>query len=217
MADPADIPIVEDTKFLRPPQPFIWQEYIPHAITLLVLAAVGAAAFLLVRRRLRNGPNPKARALRALERAAAQRAERGDFWYVLRGNRILRDFFQDAFSIEAPAQTSRQFLESASRLTLLDEPEREWLATYLEQCDRIRFAGSPADPDTLNTVHETATGLVRRLYRLKKTGEAALPPAETPSPFLPGTPVPAPADDDFTHSGNRPDEIADPSTRHDHA
>lgn len=215
MADSSTISIVEDVRFLRPPQPFIWQDYIPLAVGLLCTAGTLALAAYLIRRRIRNGPNAKVRALRALHHARTRREERGDFWYLLRSNRILRDFFQAMFDIEAPAQTSRQFLESIRQVSILDEQDRAWLTEYLNDCDRIRYAGHALEEGSLTTFNERVELLITSLYGKKKHTKTALitVPEET-SPFLPGTPVPVLSEGDeveiFTHSKPEMDSLEAP-------
>ncbi len=214
MAETSTIEIVEDIRFLRPPQPFIWQDYIPHAISLVAVISVATLATYLIRKRIRNGPNPKARALKALTRAQTQHQERGSFWYLLRSNRILRDFFQDIFDIEAPAQTSRQFLDSIQHVSILAPEDQQWLTEYLEVCDQIRYAGKSLDESLLPTFDARAVQLITRLYQKKKQAkQSIILEPEDISPFLPGTPVPVLSDDDdFTHSKTEVDVHEVPAT-----
>ncbi|MDF3128146.1 hypothetical protein P0Y35_02935 [Kiritimatiellaeota bacterium B1221] len=214
MAEASTLEIVEDVRFLRPPQPFIWQDYIPHAISLAVVIFLTSLAVYFIRKRIRNGPNPKALALKALTQAQTLREARGNFWYLLRSNRILRDFFQDIFEIEAPAQTSRQFLASLKQVSILAPEDQQWLTEYLETCDQIRYAGKTLDDTLLTTFDARAVQLITQLYQKKKHAkQSIILEPEDVSPFLPGTPVPELSDDDhFNHSKSEVDLHEAPAT-----
>jgi len=200
--------LVEDIRFIRPPQPFLWETYIPHVVGTVLGLATCYIAFLLIRRRIRNGPSPKTRALRTLRKAARRRIEGGEYWYLLRTNRILRDFFQGTFGLDASAQTSEQLVGSLEHVSILKDDERAWLESYLKECDRIRYAGENRTADTLGHFEQRATPLIKRLHRQKrKLRKASYEPPPEPSPFLPGTPHPVFSEnDDFLESSTQEDD-----------
>ncbi len=184
--------IIEANEFVHPPRPFIWQDYIEVGLIALGVLAVLALLVWIMRRRIKRGPTAKAAALKAFKRAKAQWPERGAFWFTLRCNRILRDFFQRVFKIDSAAQTSREFLEATRLLNVLDETQRSWLEDYLQQCDKIRYAGGATSDQTLETFHQTAVELVKVVYRRQKAKPTEAAEPEAINPFLPGTPIPDP-------------------------
>ncbi len=184
--------LIEAREFVHPPRPFIWQDYVVEASYALGTIAVLALVAWLVVRIIKRGPTPKRRALRAFRRAGHLREDRGPLWFTLRCNRILRDFFQNVFSINAAAQTSREFLEGVLRLNVLDDEQQAWLEEYLARCDEIRFSAGKSDTETLDRFYEAAIALVKSVYRRQKSNPALVPEPELVSPFLPGTPIPDP-------------------------
>jgi hypothetical protein len=53
---------------------------------------------------------------------------------------ILRYYIEDRFQIQAPEQTTPEFIEAASKYGVFSEAQETFLADFLRQCDRIKFA-----------------------------------------------------------------------------
>lgn len=53
---------------------------------------------------------------------------------------ILRYYIEDRFHIQAPEQTTPEFIEAAAKCSLFSEGQEAFLAEFLSQCDRIKFA-----------------------------------------------------------------------------
>lgn len=184
--------IIEVTEFVHPPRPFVWQDYLDEAGYILAAATVLVLLIWLIRFRIRKGPTPLKRALKAYSRARAERAARGPLWFTLRSNRILRDFFHFLFDIEAPALTSREFLDEVVRLNVLSGERKKWLEEYLQSCDKIRFAAGEVTEEELDEFYQKAVDLVKSVYRRQRAHPSEPETAAEKSPYLPGTPVPDP-------------------------
>lgn len=53
---------------------------------------------------------------------------------------ILRYYLEDRFHLRAPEQTTQEFLADAMRFGVLTEVQQAFLAAFLHQCDRVKFA-----------------------------------------------------------------------------
>lgn len=62
-----------------------------------------------------------------------------DIFYVDLSS-ILRYYVEDRFRIRAPEQTTQEFIEDAASQGVFSEVQQQFLAEFLRQCDRIKFA-----------------------------------------------------------------------------
>ena len=80
------------------------------------------------------------RRLAELEARGAPDAEAADAWFVeLSG--VIRAYVEGRFWLRAPELTTEEFLAEARRLAALTAEHRELLGSFLERCDRVKFAG----------------------------------------------------------------------------
>jgi hypothetical protein len=108
-------------------------------------AVAGVITFLLLRERRVRRSQVSAwelaiRRLAELEARGAPDAEAADAWFVeLSG--VIRAYVEGRFWLRAPELTTEEFLAEARRLAALTADHRELLGSFLERCDRVKFAG----------------------------------------------------------------------------
>lgn len=113
------------------------------------MAVAAAAALLAVWRYRRRGAPAAAAVLPAWEvalnrlRELNQRDLPGmgklDLFYVDLSS-ILRYYIEDRFLIQAPEQTTPEFIEAAATRGVFSDAQQQFLSEFLRQCDRIKFA-----------------------------------------------------------------------------
>ncbi len=148
---------------------------------LLVLVAVG---FVLWRRRARHRIRitayDKAMArLAKLEGRGLPGADEADAWYVeLSG--IVRRYLEDRFALRAPELTTEEFLHVAQHSRELTREHRALLSSFLEGCDRVKFAGyRPAENESRDAIASARQFLAetRLVEEPKRSGAKESPPA----------------------------------------
>lgn len=108
-------------------------------------AVAGVITFLMLRERRVRKSQVSAwelaiRRLAELEARGAPDAETADAWFVeLSG--VVRAYVEGRFWLRAPELTTEEFLAEARRLAALTADHRELLGSFLERCDRVKFAG----------------------------------------------------------------------------
>jgi len=122
-----------------------WWPYATAAAVALVLAVGGVVGL----RRLRERRAVLARLsaydhaiarLTALEAKGAPDEAATDGWFVELSS-IVRRYLEDRFGLRAPELTTEEFLQEARRAPALTPAHREQLTAFLEECDRVKFAG----------------------------------------------------------------------------
>lgn len=121
-----------------------------RALALGVAALGGMVAAMLwfrgSRRRVRITAYDKAiKRLRALEARGLPGKDQADAWYVELSS-IVRRYLEDRYGLRAPELTTEEFLRVARDSRELSEPHRAILTSFLEDCDRVKFAGYEPDP-----------------------------------------------------------------------
>jgi hypothetical protein len=145
------------------------------ASLVLVLGAGGLLLFftLRTRRRIqqqRSAYDEAVSALRALEDRGAPDAEAADAWFV-ELSAIVRRYLEQRYQIRAPELTTEEFLLVATVRPELYEDHRGFLSSFLERCDRVKFAGHRPDAEkSLATLAEAREFVEDTRLRL---GEAA--------------------------------------------
>lgn len=116
-------------------------------VSLALCAAAALIGLLLWRRRGRDLPALPAAPpweialgrLRELKRRALPEAGKIDAYYVDLST-ILRYYIEDRFHIHAPEQTTPEFLETAAQERVFSDAQQAFLAGFLLECDRVKFA-----------------------------------------------------------------------------
>src|SRR5262249_53305862 len=127
--------------------PAAWRFWLVFAAASLATAVLGFVGWNAWRRRARPlhqiaPPPPYRVALDAINRIeAAGYLERGDvdrFYTELSG--VIRRYIEGQFGLRAPEQTTDEFLQDLARQPILLRSHRDALASFLEQCDLVKFA-----------------------------------------------------------------------------
>jgi hypothetical protein len=136
-------------------------------------AIAGVITFLMLRERRVRKSQVSAwelaiRRLAELEARGAPDAETADAWFVeLSG--VIRAYVEGRFWLRAPELTTEEFLAEARRLAALTGDHRELLGSFLERCDRVKFAGwRPEAGESLELL-----GVARSFVADTVPGEAA--------------------------------------------
>jgi hypothetical protein len=134
-----------------------WWPFAAGAAGLLVVAVGG----IVLVRRLRERRSAQARIsaydeaiarLAALEAGGAPDADRADAWFV-ELSMIVRRYLEGRFALRAPELTTEEFLSEARRAAELTPAHRDQLTSFLERCDRVKFAGyRPDEGESLATL-----------------------------------------------------------------
>jgi hypothetical protein len=130
----------------------------------LVLVSGGLLLFraLRARRRIeqqRSAYDDAVTALRALEDRGAPDVEAADAWFV-ELSAIVRRYLEQRYEIRAPELTTEEFLQVATARPELREDHRGLLSSFLERCDRVKFAGYRPDAQESLATLAAARGFV---------------------------------------------------------
>lgn len=77
--------------------------------------------------------------LTALEASGMPGPDEADEWYVDLSS-VVRRYLEDRFALRAPELTTEEFLREARRSGALTDAHRGLLSSFLEGCDRVKFA-----------------------------------------------------------------------------
>jgi hypothetical protein len=118
-------------------------------------AVVFAARGYRARRRIavqRSAYDEAMAHLRALSDRGPPGDAAADAWFVeLSG--IVRRYLEQRFEVRAPELTTEEFLQVATTRPELTAEHRRLLTSFLERCDRVKFAGyRPAPGESLDTL-----------------------------------------------------------------
>jgi hypothetical protein len=97
--------------------------------------------------------------LRALEDDGPPAAEAADGWFVAL-SAIVRRYLEQRYEIRAPELTTEEFLLVATARPELSSEHRALLTSFLERCDRVKFAGYRPDADESLATLKAARGFV---------------------------------------------------------
>lgn len=97
--------------------------------------------------------------LRALEQDGAPEAAAADAWFVTLSS-IVRRYLEQRYDIRAPELTTEEFLQVTAARAELTAEHRALLMSFLERCDRVKFAGYRPDADESLATLKAARGFV---------------------------------------------------------
>jgi hypothetical protein len=97
--------------------------------------------------------------LHALEVQGAPDAAAADAWFVAL-SWIVRRYLEQRYDIRAPELTTEEFLQVATARPELTGEHRVLLTSFLERCDRVKFAGYRPDSDESLATLGAARGFV---------------------------------------------------------
>jgi len=118
---------------------------------LAILAGAAALAGLILHWRRRAAERARITAydkamgrMMALEQRGFPSPDHADAWYVELSD-IVRRYLEDRYGVRAPELTTEEFLQEAHRAAELSASHREVLSSFLERCDRVKFAAYHPD------------------------------------------------------------------------
>jgi hypothetical protein len=130
--------------FEPPVDVFPWPAWMVATAAGLTLLLIGLALWLIVRwvkkRPAPPPPTPREVALAELSRARGQIETLDPYAFSILVSDSLRRYLAAQFQLRATEQTSPEFLESVRSHPRFSQEETALLATFLEQCDLIKFA-----------------------------------------------------------------------------
>jgi len=142
----------------------------PLSITLAVLAGLVLLGLLVFGLRqwfkrprpLPPPPDPVQTALKALDKlagAAGEALSPKEFAAAVAG--VIRRFLESKHGLEAPRQTTEEFLESIERSNRFVLPVREQMRVFLGLCDGLKFSRVDASEETRKELLKSAFKLVQ--------------------------------------------------------
>ena len=97
--------------------------------------------------------------LQSLEDKGPPESEAADAWFVAL-SAIVRRYLEQRYEIRAPELTTEEFLLVATARPELSTEHRALLTSFLERCDRVKFAGYRPDADESLATLKAARGFV---------------------------------------------------------
>lgn len=152
------------------PLPFGTLTPLHAAAAILILAALAAAGFYLLRRKIRI-PTPQEKALEALARLRVEVNKGDDHEFGVLVSDVLRRFLGEALGLSAPRQTTEEFLQSLSGSLRFLPAEQEALAGFLSHADRLKYARGEATPEQRLFLIQAAESFVKGGARPEGTVE----------------------------------------------
>ena len=181
---PAPTNTVAGTADIRPikppvavPNPWAWVFWTGGI--LLALAVIGAAiAFWAATRKRRAIPPIVPPHIRARQRLDAALLLIGDpRAFCIAVSDAVRIYLEERFNLRAPERTTEEFLRDLQKTPALTQQQKASLATFLEQCDLVKFARFEPPETLLRELHESALRLVHETqYEAKPALPADMPP-----------------------------------------
>jgi hypothetical protein len=130
-----------------------------------LLIAIGVVLWIVLRdRAVRRGRisawELAMRRLADLEARGAPGGEDADGWFV-ELSAVVRAYVEGRYRLRAPELTTEEFLLEARRIPDLGDGHRDLLGSFLERCDRVKFAGWRPEADESLTVLGSARDFVQ--------------------------------------------------------
>lgn len=113
------------------------------------------------------------RDLYALEEAQYPAESLDQFYQKL--SMILRRYIEGQFALPAPEQTTEEFLSSINDSDIFDVKEKEFLSSFLRECDGIKFAGQET---SIQASREAITAVRVFINEARRKEETTAPEGE---------------------------------------
>jgi len=121
----------------------LWETPLPYII-ITALAVISLLAFFYARKRLKKSapsqPTAYESALAQLQQARTLMQEKKDKAFSSVVSNAIRHYIEKRFAINAPEQTTEEFLAAASQHPLLKGEAFAQLSQFLQLCDVVKFA-----------------------------------------------------------------------------
>jgi hypothetical protein len=184
-APPNTAASTNDIRPIKPPvavpNPWTWVFW--TAGILLALALVATALMLLIAKQKRRAiPIPIPPHVRARQKIDAALLLIGDARaFCIAVSDAVRVYLEERFNLRAPERTTEEFLRDLQKTSVLTAQQKESLASFLEQCDLVKFARFEPPESLLRELHEAALRLVHET-QYESLAAQNLPPDMPPIP-----------------------------------
>ena len=178
--------LVAGTNDIRPikppvavPNPLAWAFWVGGIVLTLALIAAAIGFWLATRKRRAIPPlvPPHIRARQKLDAALLLIGDPRAFCIAV--SDAVRVYLEERFNLRAPERTTEEFLRDLQKTPALTQQQKASLATFLEQCDLVKFARFEPPETLLRELHESAQRLVH------ETQYEAVPSLPTDMPPIP--------------------------------
>ncbi|CAA6691403.1 MULTISPECIES: hypothetical protein [unclassified Lentimonas] len=155
-----------------------WQLGVMIALGLIALGLLiwGIVRFVRARKNRAEQLQPHTTAFAELKTAAKCTAGDDERFAVL-SSLALRRYFETGKGIPTLGRTTLEFLKALDGHALLYTEARASLATFLEHCDRVKFAQAALTEDERNALTESAITLIRQS---EQSADAPIPEVAQP-------------------------------------
>ncbi len=137
----------------------LWMVVVAVLGLLVVLIAVGWALRTWMLRK--KPPTARERAIAALESLRGSISGADPYAFGILVSDAIRRYVREQHGLDAPTQTSLEFLEGIRRNPILTDNEKAGLSVLLERTDLLKFARESAGESELIGLLETAGRIVR--------------------------------------------------------
>lgn len=162
---------VSDIKDIKPPVniPVSYRKlYLWGGIPLGILACVGTASWLLLKRR-HKGPSadmikrsPEEIAYEALNELSKSdliaKGQVKEYYFSL--SNIVRHYIENRFQLMAPERTTEEFLIEMSNANRLVDKHKQLIRSFLRHCDLVKFARYNPDGQEIKDAFDAALRLI---------------------------------------------------------
>jgi hypothetical protein len=163
---------------------------IASGLAVIVSGSVLGYRALRARRRIeqqRSAYDEAVAQLRSLEDRGPPDDATADGWFVALSS-IVRRYLELRYEIRAPELTTEEFLQVATARPELHAEHRALLTSFLERCDRVKFAGYRPDADESLATLKAARGFVEDTRLREPIAVAVARPNLSNSSGSPGSP-----------------------------
>lgn len=190
-APPAAVAGTNDIRAIKPPvevpNPWAWVFWTTGILLLFALLAVALMFWRKMRQRQAAIPPvpPHVRARQKLDAALLLIGDPRAFCIVV--SDALRVYLEERFNLRAPERTTEEFLRDLQKTSALNAAQKQSLASFLEQCDLVKFARFEPPESSLRELHESALRLVHETQFDPVAAEPVapalppMPPASSPA------------------------------------
>jgi hypothetical protein len=191
---PASIPtntaaITNDIRPIKPPvavpNPWAWV-YWSAGLLLAVAMIAGAVALIRSRQKRRAMVPPIPPHIRARQKIDAALLLINDpRAFCIAVSDAVRVYLEERFNLRAPERTTEEFLRDLQKTPVLLAQQKSSLATFLEQCDLVKFARFEPPETLLRELHESALQLVHETQYDPAADQSPSGPPPIPTPVNP--------------------------------
>jgi hypothetical protein len=129
--------------------PWLWIGLAASVVAVLLSGSLLMWRYFRVRRSIAEKKSAYEDAigkLRSLETRGAPTTDQADAWFV-ELSAVVREYVEGRYGLRAPELTSEEFLYIAARWPAMSALDRTQLTSFLERCDRVKFAGYRPDSE----------------------------------------------------------------------